>query len=148
MRAINNAEAKARSVSDQFPDSLIIGADTIVFLDGLFLGKPVGSEDAKKMLKLLSGRCHQVYSGVAILNTSTGRLLSNATCTDVRLKKLSPEVIEAYVASGEPLDKAGAYGIQGDGGAFIADISGSYSNVVGLPLELLQEMLHSFIDLL
>jgi nucleoside triphosphate pyrophosphatase len=141
IRVITNAEAKARSVSDQFSDSLIIGADTIVFLDDLFFGKPVDSVDAKSMLEQLSGKNHQVYTGVAILNTSTGEMLSKVSCTDVRFKRLSQEVIDAYVASGEPLDKAGAYGIQGDGRVFIADIVGSYSNVVGLPLELLREML-------
>ena len=141
IRVIKNAEAKARSIQDQFSDALIIGADTIVFIDGLFLGKPTGPDDAKKMLKLLSGKNHQVYTGIAILNTLSGEILSKVSCTDVRFKKLSQKVIEAYVASGEPLDKAGAYGIQGDGGVFIADIVGSYSNVVGLPLELLREML-------
>ena len=141
IRVIMNAELKARSVSGQFSDAVIIGADTIVFLDGLFLGKPVDQDDAKKMLELLSGKNHQVYTGLAILNTSTGKMLSKVSCTDVRFKRLSQEVIDAYVASREPLDKAGAYGIQGDGRVFIADIVGSYSNVVGLPLELLREML-------
>ena len=141
IRVIMNAEAKARSVSYQFSDAVIIGADTIVFLDGLFLGKPIGPEDAKKMLGLLSGKNHQVYTGLSILNISTGEMLSKVSCTDVRFKRLSQEVIDAYVASGEPLDKAGAYGIQGDGRVFIADIVGSYCNVVGLPLELLREML-------
>ena len=140
-RVIMNAEAKARSVSGQFSDALIIGADTIVFLDDMFFGKPVDKEDAKKMLEQLSGKNHQVYTGLAILKTSTGMMLSKVSCTDVRFKRLSQEVIDAYVASGEPLDKAGAYGIQGDGSVFIADIVGSYSNVVGLPLELLREML-------
>jgi len=141
IRVIENAEAKVRSISLLFSDSLIVGADTIVFLDGVFLGKPVDQDDAKKMLELLSGKNHQVYTGLAILDTSTGKMLSKVSCTDVRFKRLSQEVIAAYVASGEPLDKAGAYGIQGDGGVFIADIVGSYSNVVGLPLELLREML-------
>ena len=140
-RVIMNAEAKARSVSNQFSSALIIGADTIVYSDGEFLGKPAGPEDAKKMLEQLSGKSHQVYTGLAILNTSTGNILTKVSCTDVRFKRLSQKVIDAYVASGEPLDKAGAYGIQGDGSVFIADIVGSYSNVVGLPLELLREML-------
>ena len=140
-RVISNAEAKVMSVSDGFPGALIIGADTIVYSDGEFLGKPVDPDDAKKMLEQLSGKSHQVYTGLAILNTSTGNILSKVSCTDVRFKRLSQKVIDAYVASGEPLDKAGAYGIQGDGSVFIADIVGSYSNVVGLPLELLREML-------
>ena len=141
LRVIVNAEAKSRSVSGQFADAVIIGADTIVFLDGMFLGKPVDQDDAKKMLELLSGKNHEVYTGLSILNTSTGKMLSKISCTEVRFKRLSQEVIAAYIDSGEPLDKAGAYGIQGDGGVFIADIVGSYSNVVGLPLELLREML-------
>ena len=141
IRVIKNAEAKVRSISNQFPDALIIGADTIVYLDSMFLGKPFDPEDAKKMLELLSGKNHQVYTGIAVLNTSTGKMQSKVCYTDVRFKKLSQAVIEAYVASGEPLDKAGAYAIQGDGGAFIAEIIGSYSNVVGLPLDLLKEMI-------
>ena len=142
-RVIINAEAKARSVSNHFSGSLIIGADTVVYLDNCIFGKPVDSEDAKEMLEKLSGRNHQVYTGLAVLNTLTGEMQSRAACTEVIFNKLSREVIEAYVASGEPLDKAGAYGIQGYGGVFIAGIVGSYSNVVGLPLELLREMLQN-----
>jgi len=140
-RVIRNAELKAKSVADRYPNSLIIGADTIVFLDGVFMGKPSSPDDAEKMLGLLSGRTHQVFTGIAVLNTSSGEIHSGVSKTDVRFKRLSSKVIKAYVASGEPLDKAGSYGIQGDGGAFIQGFSGSYSNVVGLPLELVEELL-------
>ena len=140
IRTIQNAEAKAFSVSDEFPDSVIIGADTIVHLDDLFLEKPTDPEDAKEILFRLSGKTHQVYTGVAVLDTMSGKMVTGCDVTTVRFKKLSPEMIEEYVASGEPLDKAGAYAIQGAGEAFVEDIVGSYSNVIGLPLELLREL--------
>ena len=141
LRAINNAEAKAKSVSSWYPDSLIIGADTIVYLDGIFMGKPSSPEDAEKTLEMLSGKTHQVYTGIAVLNTSTGEMLSGVSRTDVRFKRLNSEAIKAYVSSGEPMDKAGAYAIQGQGESFIREISGSRSNVIGLPIELLEKLL-------
>jgi septum formation protein len=143
IRVIKNAEAKAYSVSNQFPDSLIIGADTIVYLDGEFLGKPTDQEDAKRMLELLSQKTHQVFTGVAVLNSSTSEVVSKVSETKVRFYDLHKKDIDAYVASGEPLDKAGAYAIQGGGGMFIEEIIGSYSNVVGLPLESLREILEN-----
>lgn len=140
VRAQRNAESKARSVSKLYADSIVIGADTIVYLDGVFLGKPSDPDDAMNMLRMLSGRTHQVYTGITVVNTSTAP--STRVCeTHVRFKNLSMKQISDYVASGEPLDKAGAYGIQGRGGDFVAEIDGSYSNVVGLPVELLKEML-------
>ena len=140
-RAILNAVAKAVSVSKDFPDSLIIGADTIVYLDGVFLGKPENPEEAVTMLVSLSGKTHSVFTGVALLDTSTGVLMSDYEESHVKFYCLSGSVIDEYVESGEPLDKAGAYGIQGKGAALIAGYSGSWSNIVGLPTELLSEML-------
>lgn len=141
LRAINNAEAKAKSVSGRYPDSLIIGADTIVYLDGIFMGKPSNPADAEKMLEMLSGKTHQVYTGIAVLNSSTGKMLSGVSRTDVLFKRLDSEAIRAYVSSGEPMDKAGAYAIQRQGESFIREISGSRSNVIGLPIELLEKLL-------
>lgn len=145
-RAIQNAEGKAVSVSSDFQDSVIIAADTIVYLDGFFLGKPVDDEDARHMLSTLSGKTHQVYTGVAVLDTSNNKIVSGCAVTDVEFKELSPEEIEDHVASGEPMDKAGAYAIQGQGETFIRMIDGSRSNVIGLPLELLEELCRKVSD--
>lgn len=138
---MQNAASKALSVSEDFPDSLIVGADTIVYLAGEFLGKPESPDEAMAMLGSLSGKTHSVFTGVVILDTSTGELVSDYEESDVTFHSLSPSVIKEYVESGEPLDKAGAYGIQGKGRALIAGYSGSWSNIVGLPIELLCEML-------
>ncbi|MFC1802988.1 Maf family protein [Thermoproteota archaeon] len=144
-RAIINAEAKTLSVACAFPDSVIIGADTIVYLDGLFLGKPNNPDTARDMLGKLSGKMHLVYTGVAVFDSSTGILVSGFEETKVFFKNLSSVQIEKYVDSGKPLDKAGAYGIQDEGGLFIDRIIGTYSNVMGLPLDLLRDLLRSFI---
>ncbi len=143
-RVIENAVAKARSVASLFRDALIIGADTVVFQGGVFLGKPVDSVDAFQMLKMLSGSTHQVFTGVAVLDTSTDSMVSDAWVTHVTFKMLSKETIDEYVESSEPLDKAGAYGIQGTAGSFVESIDGSWSNVVGLPLELVESLLSKF----
>lgn len=115
----------------------IIGADTVVAIDGKILGKPDGEEGAVRMLRSLSGRTHQVYTGVSLLLLSEGRLMAEKkfhVCTDVTMRELSDEEICWYVSTGEPMDKAGAYGIQGKAAMFIAGIHGDYYNVVGLPL--------------
>ena len=140
-RVMQNAVAKVFSVSEEFPDSLIVGADTIVYLDGECLGKPESPEDAMNMLESLSGKTLSVFTGVALLDTSNGVLVSDYEVTQVMFHRLSHSAIVEYVESGEPLDKAGAYGIQGKGAALIAGYSGSWSNIVGLPMELLCEML-------
>lgn len=132
---------KAQRVSESRPDSWVIGADTSVICDGKLLGKPSGSDDAKAMLQLLSGRGHEVLSGVAIVNKSRGICESAVACTQVFFRMLDKKEISHYVATGEPMDKAGAYGIQGEAGAFVERIEGSYTNVVGLPLELLRDKL-------
>ena len=128
-------------------DALVIGADTTVILDGATLNKPVDAEDARRMLRLLSGRTHQVYTGlclIAVRDGALGEVRTDHAVTDVTFDVISGETIAAYVASGEPLDKAGAYGIQGKALSFIPDIAGDYFNVVGLPLFLLGKMLDKF----
>ena len=124
--------------------SVILGADTGVVLDGALLGKPQGTEDAARMLRMLSGRVHEVLTGVALLEVATQRVESGASRTLVRFAPLSDAEIAAYIASGEPMDKAGAYGIQERGAWFIEGIEGSYTNVVGLPVELLRELARRF----
>lgn len=115
----------------------IIGADTVVAVDGRVLGKPDGEEGAVEMLRSLSGRTHQVYTGVSLLLLEEGRLVAEEkfhVCTDVTMREISDEEIRWYVSTGEPMDKAGAYGIQGKAAVFISGIHGDYYNVVGLPL--------------
>ncbi len=120
-------------------EALVIGSDTTVVLEHRILGKPVDREEAKSMLQALSGRTHQVMTGVA-LTTSDGTKVSVST-TDVEFRSLDEREIDAYCDTGEPMDKAGAYGIQGRGGAFVASIKGSYSAVVGLPLDVTASLL-------
>ena len=137
------AETKAKSVVEDFPGSVIIGADTVATLDGKVLGKPTDPADAEEMLHLLSGRSHEVYTGVSLV--CDNRMLSNFCLTTVSFRALSDSEIRDYVSSGEPMDKAGAYGIQGSGANFLSRIDGDYFNVVGLPVKLLVSMLDSFL---
>ena len=131
---------KAAAVAARHSDSIIIAADTLVFADGA-LGKPHTPERAKEMLRSLAGNWHHVYTGITVINTRSGRVLRNVDKTRVHLVPMTKQEIDAYVATGEPLDKAGAYGIQGMGGMFVDRIDGSYSNVVGLPMSMLRIML-------
>lgn len=131
---------KAAAVAARHSDSIIIAADTLVFSDGA-LGKPHTPERAKEMLRSLAGNWHHVYTGITVINTRSGRVLRNVDKTRVHLVPMTEQEIDAYVATGEPLDKAGAYGIQGMGGMFVDRIDGSYSNVVGLPMSMLRIML-------
>ncbi len=119
----------------------VLGSDTVVALDGKVLGKPRDEEDAKRMLRALSGRTHEVFTGVCVVYPTKNGVVQRtaAACTRVRFFALTEEKIDAYVATGSPMDKAGAYGIQ-DGG-LVESIDGSFSNVVGLPLELCKEMI-------
>lgn len=121
------------------PEDVIIAADTVVVLDGTILGKPKDEADAKRMLTALSGRTHWVYTGVTAARGE--RLLSEAEGTEVRFRALTEREIDAYIATGEPMDKAGAYGIQGRASLFVEGIDGDYFNVVGLPLCKLGQML-------
>ena len=136
--AKRNALAKAMALPE-LPEALVIGADTIVVLDGHIFGKPADEADAKRTLRQLSGRTHQVITGVALVNDNA--FFSFAETTDVTFKQLSDATIDAYVATGECLDKAGSYGIQGEGGALVERIDGDYDNVVGLPVTRLSRML-------
>ncbi|MFP3871072.1 MAG: Maf family protein [Syntrophobacteria bacterium] len=128
------AAAKAGEVAQRYPRTWVLGADTIVVLDEQILGKPAHPADAVRMLSLLSGRSHRVISGLC-LQLRHGQVEERVWVeTVVFMKRLGAEEIRGYVATGEPLDKAGAYGIQGIGGCLVQRIEGSYSNVVGLPL--------------
>ena len=129
-------------MASRHPNSLVIGADTVVSVDDAILGKPTNTADAARMLRLLSGRAHQVYTGVAAIGM--GIELTGVECTDVIFRELDDETISRYIATGEPMDKAGAYAIQGRGAVLIRSISGCYSNVVGLPIYRLSTMLEEF----
>ena len=141
------AEAKARGAAASRPtlaadeETLLLGADTIVTLDRAILGKPAGVEEAKGMLAALSGRIHEVWTGLFLYDAVHARGVGEAVRSIVKFSKLTPDEIDAYVATGEPLDKAGAYAVQGYGAAFVEAIEGSYSNVVGLPLGHLRHLL-------
>lgn len=135
------AMLKAAAVADTLcGDYFVIGADTVVSLDGKILEKPVDEADAGRMLNSLSGRTHSVYTGVCIYSTKNGMAVCKYQKTDVTFKKLSPEKIDAYIKTKEPMDKAGSYGIQGKGSLLIEEIKGDYFNVVGLPVALLADM--------
>ena len=141
--AAHTAEAlaltKAKEVAQSHPGAVVIGADTVVEIDGAILGKPKDEEDARRMLRLLSGREHRVYTGLAVI--CGGRTESCAECTRVHFRPMTEAEIDDYIATGEPMDKAGAYGYQGRAGLFVERIEGDYYNVVGLPLCLLGTML-------
>jgi len=122
-------------------DAIIISADTIVTLDHKILGKPKDEEDAFKILKSLQGRKHSVYSGIVVINTAKNVIKQESLATEVTFSEISDDEILEYIKTGEPLDKAGAYGIQGIGGIFVKEIKGCYYNVVGLPLNKLKFML-------
>ncbi len=135
---------KAISVAAGRKEGLVIGADTVVVLDGRILGKPADREEAALMLDSLSGREHKVITGIAIVDASTGKSRSDRVVTSVQFAPLDRRTIERYVATGEPMDKAGAYAIQGHGALLIEGITGCYYNVVGLPLRRLAELLAEF----
>ena len=137
-----SASMKARDIAAQFPHSLVIGADTVVVVDEAILGKPSDTADAARMLRLLSGRTHEVYTGIALEHDGTQR--ADVECTEVTFRPLTDEIISRYIASGEPMDKAGAYAIQGKGAVLIKCVSGCYPNVVGLPLYKLSLLLSEF----
>ena len=138
------AERKARAAAAHCRRGVIIASDTLVSLDGAPLGKPEDAEDACRILRALSGREHEVFSGVCILDAATGQLSTRVARTGVRFRALSEEEIEAYVATGEPMDKAGAYAIQGGAGAFVEGLDGSFENVMGFPVDDVREMLKAF----
>jgi septum formation protein len=135
---------KAQSVAGKYPDAVIIGADTFGVLDGRIIGKPGSAEEARAMLQSISGKCHLVITGYSIIDTSCDKSVSGTVETKVYIKELTPEEIDAYVKTGEPLDKAGAYAIQGLGALFVEKIEGDYFNVVGLPVYALMNALKEF----
>ncbi|RXZ84540.1 septum formation protein Maf [Paenibacillaceae bacterium] len=142
-RASSRQIAQSGQAAGEAP-SLIVGADTIVVLDGEVMGKPVDEADAKRMLGRLQGRAHEVYSGIACINTGDGREVVASRMTQVWMKPMAADRIARYVASGEPMDKAGSYAIQGIGAALVNRIDGCYFNVVGMSLSLLSELLSEF----
>jgi len=138
--ALRSAEAKAIEVSARRPEALVIAADTVVALGDRVLGKPCSTADAVGMLGDLAGRTHLVHTGVVIAQAEK-LVARDVVTTEVTFRSLSADEIQAYVATGEPMDKAGAYGIQGRGGLLVSRINGCYFNVVGLPLSRTYELL-------
>ncbi len=133
------ALGKASVVAEKFLSGLVLGADTVVVVEGEIMGQPHNPAEAKRMLRLLSGRWHDVLTGVALIRVGAGSIVEHAT-TRVRFGELSENEIDWYVATGEPLDKAGAYGIQGKAALFVEEVDGEYFNIVGLPIRLVYEM--------
>jgi septum formation protein len=134
---------KARPAVDAQPEAVVIAADTMVVVDGVALGKPADASEATAMLHRLSGRAHQVTTGVVVAQGRAGLVLVEDETTTVWFRQLSPDEITRYVATGEPMDKAGAYGIQGRAALFVERLEGDYFTVVGLPLARLARMLQS-----
>lgn len=143
--ALKAAYMKIQARAHEWPQHILIGCDTVVALDGRVFGKPCNADDARAMLRALSGRRHSVISGVAVKATPSSVLL-DAVETLVTFRPISNEEIEHYVQTGEPMDKAGAYAIQGGAKNFVESIAGDYWNVVGLPVQRLLEMLEEFTD--
>jgi septum formation protein len=137
------AVAKARAVHQQAPERVVLAADTTVVIDGAILGKPLDAGDARRMLRLLAGRRHEVMTAVTVIAPSDEGVREDTQLetTNVEFAPLSGEEIDWYIDSGEPMDKAGAYGIQGLASRFVVRVDGSYSNVVGLPVALVYQML-------
>ncbi len=142
--ALRIAREKALSVASRVGSGLVIGCDTIVVVDGEALGKPSDEAEARRMLGRLSGRAHRVISGVAVAEQPGGRMEDEVVSTKVWFKTLTAGEIEEYVATGEPMDKAGAYGIQELGMLLVSRIEGDHNNVVGLPVFTLAGMLEKF----
>jgi septum formation protein len=135
------AEAKARDVAGGYPESWVLGADTIVLIDGEILGKPASTETARQMIQQLNGQTHEVFTGYAICCDTQKTCISGVEKTEVTFKNLSRQEIEWYIKTEEPFDKAGAYAIQGLGSFLVKRICGSYTNVVGLPVcEVLEQL--------
>lgn len=136
------AREKALAVCARHPGRLVLGADTVVVVGDEILGKPVDADDARRMLGLLSGREHVVMTAVAVARD--GRIASTVENTAVEMRDISPAEVAEYVAGGEPMDKAGAYAIQGGAAAFVCRISGSFDTVVGLPVAVALDLLNSY----
>ncbi len=139
--ALTLADNKARFVAQKLDRGVVLAADTLVVYQGELMGKPVDNDDARRMLRLLSGSRHEVITGLVLLDAASGLVEKDYSKTTVWMKGLSEQEIDEYVKGGEPLDKAGAYGIQGKAALFVDRIEGCYFNVVGLPLSLLYDMI-------
>ena len=139
-----NAHRKARLIAKKNPDLLVLGADTLVFLEDEVMGKPADHAEAERMLNQLQGRTHRVVTGVSLIHLRAHRERMFAESTDVSFHPLGPRQVRDYLAKVDPLDKAGAYAIQEHGEMIVSEISGSYSNVVGLPLEKLRAELETW----
>jgi len=135
---------KARSVGDDYPDRLILAADTVVSLDGKIFGKPIDANDARRILSTLAGTTQEVITGVTLYQPATGRRLIQHATTCVTMRPMSEDELDAYVASGQWEGKAGGYGIQDSDDPFVSHTDGSFTNVVGLPVELVTEILATF----
>ncbi len=133
---------KALAAAARHPGKVILASDTLVAVDDVPLGKPADEADAFRMLRSLSGRWHQVYTGVCVISAA-GDVYAEVDATDVRFGPMSDEAIRAYIATGEPMDKAGAYALQGIAGLWIEEIRGSHTNVIGLPLTLTRKLLEN-----
>ena len=142
----NLAFLKACDVARRVDNAIIISADTIILHNNSILGKPKNIHDAKRMLLTLSDSEHAIISGVCIMDVPSHKKLLRSDRTYIRMKHIAEQDIEMYISSGEPMDKAGAYAVQGEGRKFIEKIIGSYSNAVGLPLETVQEMINIFVN--
>ena len=142
--AVTLSLGKARRVAQNHRRALVIAADTFIVFEGKTLGKPRTEAEAREMLSTLNGKPHSVITGFTIIDTASGKVLSRSVETKVYLKKLSPDEIDAYVRTKEPLDKAGGYAIQGLGAVIVERIEGDYFNVIGLPLSALAESLKEF----
>ena len=135
------AKRKASAVAANYKKELVLGADTVVALGDAIFEKPTDSRDAADMLGRLSGNTHQVYTGLVLIDTATGTILSDVAATDVTMRRISPEEITSYVRTEEPMDKAGAYAAQGRAAVFVESVSGCFYNVVGLPLVVFWELM-------
>lgn len=140
--ALRLSREKAEVIAQKFPGQFVLGADTIVVVGNEVLGKPRDGEDAARMLRMLSGRGHAVTTAVTLIAAS-GQTTTRAATTNVFFRELAEEEIQQYIATGEPMDKAGAYAIQGGAGRWAIRMEGEFSNVVGLPLTLVSEMLRA-----
>ena len=125
---------KARAIAEHYDDAVILGADTAVIVDDVVLGKPESERDALRMLRSIVGRTHQVVTGIALIDTRRNEFHVDAATTEVSMRAASDEELLRYIRTGEPMDKAGAYGIQGYGAGLVTGVHGCYFNVVGLPL--------------
>ena len=138
---------KAYSIAEKHPESIVIGADTVVVYEGEILSKPKDPEEAFKMISLLSGKTHEVITGVSIINEATNTKIVDFEKTKVKFRELDENFINTYIETKEPFDKAGSYGIQGIGALLVEKIDGCYLNVVGMPLVKLDKLLNKYFDI-